>query len=117
MKTVVLDTNFILHCISYKIDFMRELERLLDERFEACIFNKTLHELEGKKEGRLAKALIEKLGIKLIKAPEGMNVDSALLDLPPLTLVGTQDKALKEKLKKRGIEVISIRQKQYLTTV
>ncbi len=117
MRMVVLDTNFLLHCIDFKIDFMRELERVLDERFEIFVMDRTLKELAGKKQEQLARALIEKLGIKLIKAAEGMSVDNALLCLPSDVIIGTQDKALKEKLKKRGLSVIAIRQRQYLTMV
>ena len=118
MKTIVLDTNFVLHCLEFKIDFTREIDRLMQERYMLFIIDKTLKELEGKKHGKLAKDIINKTGIKLIKGPEGLTVDNALLDLPPgETLVGTQDKALKEKLKKRGTGVITIRQRRYLITV
>ncbi len=119
MKTVILDTNFLLHCITYKIDFMQELRSILDERFEVAVIDKTLNELEGKKNGTLAKALIRDLNIKLINASkEAKDVDTVLLTLQiPDIIVATQDKALKEKLKKRGIEVITIRQKKYLMRV
>lgn len=117
MKNIVLDTNFILHCIEFRIDFMQELNRIIDDSFGVYILEKTLQELKGKKQEKLAIALIEKQGIKLIKVPEGVkSVDAALLHLDwPDKVIATQDKALKEKLKKRGIAVITIRQKKYLT--
>ncbi len=118
MKTIVLDTNFLLHCIGFRIDFIREIDRLMQESYKLCVLDKTIDELEGKKHGKLAAGIVEKTGIKLIKSPAGLTVDNALLDLSPQeTLVGTQDKALKERLKKRGTGVITIRQRRYLIMV
>ncbi len=118
MKTIILDTSFILHAIQNKIDILSSLKQLLDFNFTLAIIDKTLEELKGKKLGNLAILYITAHNVTIIKTNKDKNVDNLILDnLSPDTIVATQDMRLKEKLKKRKIGIITIRQKRYLALV
>ena len=115
MKTIILDTNLLIHSLEYHIDIDEELRNVLNEPFEVAIIKTTEKELKGKKNENLARKWLEKLHVKLINPPkDDINVDQAILAVAEQnTLVATQDKELKQKLKKKGIQVITIRQKKY----
>ena len=116
MKRVILDTSFILTAMEYKIDVAEELRKLLYTTFCLVTIDKTFAELENKKQSKLAKTFIEKNKVGTISTSGEGNVDWHILEYAtPDMLVATQDKLLKEKLKKRKISVITIRQHKYLT--
>ena len=118
MERIILDTCFILTALKQKIDIKSELERILNKSFRLYIIDKTLDELKGKKDEKLAKAIIKKIKCTNIKTEQPKsNVDSLIINHTknhPNITVATQDRALKEKLKKRNIRLITIRQKKYL---
>ena len=75
MLNIVLDTNFLVHSIDFKIDFFSEFQRLLDQNYTISIIDKTIGELEKlinegkfseKKAAKIALDLIEKKKIKII---------------------------------------------------
>jgi len=111
MKKIILDTNFILTCLKYRVDILEEIKRIIDFPYQVYIIDKTLDELEGKKLEKLAKTFIKKISI--IKTEKDKSVDRLLLDQKD-SIVATQDKLLKEKLKKAEIPIIILRQKKYL---
>ena len=118
MMRIILDTNSILTSVKYKVDLKHELSRLLDCAFRICVLDRTFDELQGKKDEKIALALLKKWGVGAIKTGGGKNVDQLILDMENEgIMVVTQDKKLKEKLKKREIPVIVIRQKRYLQRV
>tara|TARA_Y100000310_G_scaffold342499_2_gene446018 strand:- start:1605 stop:1970 length:366 start_codon:yes stop_codon:yes gene_type:complete len=117
MEEVILDTSFILTALKFKIDIKAELNRILDEKFSTLYIDKTLNELEGKPLKNLAKNILDTINAEPIKTTEEKNVDSLIIahsKANPGAIVATQDKALKEKLKKRNTRLITIRQKRYL---
>ena len=116
MNTVIIDTNILVYAFEYNIDLEEALKEALDTSFEIAIIAMTKKELTGKKNANGIEAWLEKKRVKLINPPEGcINVDQAILAVVDKeTYVVTQDKRLKEKLKKRYIPVLSIRQKKYL---
>lgn len=116
MIKVVLDTDFLLKSLEYKINIFKELSRILDFQFTVNILDKTLDELKGKKFEKLALTFIKSKNISIIKTKKDKKVDDLLFEIPNIT-VATQDKELKEKLKKGKISVITIRQKRYLQNV
>lgn len=116
MIKVVLDTDFLLKSLEYKIRIFKELSRILDFQFTVSILDKTLDELKGKKFEKLALKFIKSNNIHIIETKKDKKVDDLLLEIPNIT-VATQDKELKEKLKKGKISVITIRQKRYLQNV
>ena len=112
MKKIFLDTSFLLTSLKDRVDIFRELERICNFTYSINIVDKTIEELEGKKLGKLALAIV-KDKITVIKTTEDLNVDQLLLKETD-SIVATQDKKLKEKLKKAKIPVITIRKKKYL---
>src|SRR3989344_4131346 len=101
MKKIILDTNFLMLPSQFKIDIFKEIDRIIDEKYEIFIIDKTKEELEklikgGKekerKAARLALQLIKKFNIKIINA-QGDNVDDIIVQLKDKdTIVATMDK-------------------------
>jgi len=95
-------------------------DRIIDEKYEIFVVDKTLEELEklikgnkekDKKAAKLAKQLIKKNKVKIINT-QGKNVDEIIIKIKDKdTIVATQDKELRKKLKG---DVIVLRQKKYL---
>lgn len=113
---IILDTDFLLTSLKFKIDIESEISRILDEKFTLNIIDKTIDELKGKKLEKLVLSFIEARKINIIKTDKLKNVDNLILDLATKnTAVATQDKDLKRKLKDKKIKTITIRQKKYLT--
>lgn len=111
---VILDTDFLIHAITNRIDIKSELARILDTSFTICILDKTLEELKNKPNEKLVNQIIKAKNYKIIKTKQDMPVDGLLFHQKRPFMVATQDKALKEKLKKAKIPTITIRQKKYL---
>tara|TARA_Y100000310_G_C20635738_1_gene791050 strand:- start:560 stop:910 length:351 start_codon:yes stop_codon:yes gene_type:complete len=114
---IVLDTNFLISCLKFKIDFLGELRA--DELF---IVDKTKAELEKLINGKIAKdkqrakivlALIKKKKIKEIVSKPNETVDDTLSRLTGY-IIATQDKELKKRIK--GKKLI-IRAKKKLITI
>jgi rRNA-processing protein FCF1 len=117
MKNIILDTSFILTALKFKIQINTELNRILDQKFSLYYIDKTLKELQKKPLETLAKKLLNILNAKPIKTNSEKNVDSLIIEYSethPKAIVATQDKGLKEKLKKRKTAIITIRQKSHL---
>ena len=121
MKKVLPDTSFLISCIEFKIDWEKELNRILDERFNIQILDKVMKELDiviekGGKQGRyakLAKEIIKKRKYKMKKTSSG-HTDDILLGLGNGYLIATQDTGLRKRIKKEERPHIVIRQKKYL---
>lgn len=112
MIKIILDTNFIIEIIKNKIDLMKELDRITESGYEILILDKTLDELKKIKtiEAKIALKLTEK--IKKIKTEDTSYVDDILVKIQDKnTLIATQDKELKKRLKYRKI---IIRNKSHL---
>lgn len=124
MRGIILDTNFLMIPTTQKVDIFEELKRVCDFSFELFIVSKTINELDkimidqsgkDKMAARLAKSLIDAKGVKIIDVPEG-HVDDLILRVAKEKgyFVATQDKHLKERLRKDDVPVIFLRQKKYL---
>jgi hypothetical protein len=116
---VVLDTNFILVPFQFGVDIKAELDRILDFKYVLCTTDSVLRELESisqekSKNGRAAKASLE-MAKDLAVIPSNGDADDALLALASKdTIICTNDKILKEKIKRKGAPLIYLRQKKYL---
>ena len=110
MHKVILDTNFLLSCLQFKIDFISEIKRLLNPDYELFIIEGTIKELENKKLGRLAMDIIKNKSIKVINSKNSY-VDKDILDLNGDYIIATNDKNLIKNLK---FPIIRIKQKKYL---
>mgnify|MGYP001605073031 FL=1 len=101
MKSVLLDTNFILSCIKQKIDFFEEL---FLRGYQVIIPNGVIDELKKLKQTSALK-LLEKNNFMKITLT-GKNVDDSIINYAkknPDILVATLDKELNNKLKNRKI--------------
>ena len=119
MKTILIDTNFLVEIIKFKINLFLELDRVCDFNFEVKILDKTISELEkiNSKESKTAINLIKKK-IKIIKTKSDKIVDDILVEIAnENTIVATQDKLLKQRLKQKSIKTLIIRQKKYLVII
>jgi len=126
MHRVVLDTNFLIIALKFRIDIFQELSRVLDVRFDVYILDKTINELEklinkpkvNQFTINLVKSFIKRKNIKILRTSRNGYVDDLILSLKPGNLiVATQDKELKRKLKEKNIPIIIIRQKKYLELI
>ena len=128
MKQVILDTNFLLIPEIFGVDIFSEIDRLLNERYELWIMDKSLDELKkiaettgNGKEKRAARLAITFVAVKKMgvhKAGEEY-VDDAIVRLAEKDkhVVCTQDQELKRKLKAKGVSVITLRKMDYLIKV
>lgn len=121
MKTVILDTNFLLIPHQFKIDIFARLERLLEEHHQFVISSAIMGELKGLahsrgKDGvaaRVALLGVEKYKdkIKLIETEE-RDADKWITEYcmaNPKTIVCTNDIGLRVKLKAMRIRIIVMR--------
>ena len=116
---VVLDTNFMLIPFQFSVDIKAELDRILDFSYRTYTLDGVLKELEvlskeKGQSGRAAKASIEMAKDFPTLTANG-DIDDTLLRLASNdTIICTNDRILKEKIKRKGAPVIYLRQKKYL---
>lgn len=125
MKTVLVDTNFLVECAKRKIDIHAELTRILDTTFSMAVLDRTMEELEeiiarGKKEGqaaKLAKTILMTQHVTIM-ATSGGHTDTLLVEKADVeNIIATQDAGLKKKLKQKKQPVIVIRGAKKLALV
>ena len=126
MKKIILDTNFLLIPIQFRVDIFSEFNRICNFNYTLFIFEQTINELKkiiefqsgkDKRAAQFALKLIKLKNIGVIKA-DGNDVDDLILDnLDKNTIIATQDAILKKKLLQKGVSVIILRQKKYLQLV
>ena len=132
MKKIILDTNFLVSAIRFKIDIFSELQRICDFKYIVYIVEGTINELEklvetGKPKdtisAKISLELIKKKKIKIIKTlsknKRVKNVDLLILNLIKKGdfIVATQDKELKREIRKKGVPIIVLRQRKYLKLI
>jgi rRNA-processing protein FCF1 len=118
---VIIDTNFLLIPGTLGVDIFSQLKEI-DPSVEMFIIDKTIDELNKiKKEQKrfrkaadLALQLVDKYKLQQIKTEKVLNVDKIILEKAQGYAVATQDKELKQQLKKKKIPIIVLRQKKYL---
>lgn len=123
MKKIILDTNFLLIPIQFKVDIFSEIDKICLFKYKLYIIDRTIDELNNiieKQKGKhkfaakIALQLIKKKGISKIKTKEG-RVDDLILELLDKdTILATQDALLRKKAVKKGGKVIVLRAKKYL---
>lgn len=127
-KKVILDTNFLLIPGQFMVDIFTETEKLMQEPFVLCVIDKSLKELNqvvvtGKEKDRFAAKLALVLVIqKNLKTLHSFGSKKSVDDIivkkaDSSTIVATQDKALRERLKEKGAMIIGLRQQKYLEFV
>lgn len=114
---VILDTNFLVDCVRFKIDIGLELSGN-----ELFVLDSVITEIEriakrGSKESALAKVALDYVkgkGLKILKSKEKDTDESLLVYSKQGYAIATHDRILKNKIKKGGGKVIYIRQKRYV---
>lgn len=136
MKLIIIDTNFLIYCAKYKIDLVRELERICDFLFHVTLPIQVISELENlknfvkgkdKEAVELALDIIKINNLRVVDV-DAKNADDAILKLfneakkifknkkIDEVIIATMDRELRKRFKKdKGTKTISIRQKKYLT--
>lgn len=122
-KIIILDTNFLLIPIEFKVDIFSEIDRICHFNYRLCIFEQSINELKNiiekqkginKRAAKFALKLIKLKNLEVIKC-EQKDVDSLILEcIDKNTLVATQDSILKKELIKKGASLIILRNKSYL---
>jgi len=125
-KRIILDTNFLLIPIQFKVDIFSEIDRICSFNYQICVLDKSVSELENimknqkgksKRAAEIALGLIKPKNIKIIPTKDmEKNTDDIIVEIVNKNehIVATSDKELKKRLKQKGISLISLRQKKYL---
>ena len=125
--TIILDTSFLMACAEFMIDYISEFERILTTNYAVSAPDIVIQELDTllnkgtqkqKQAIKLAKTILAKKNVNIIKTTNAKTADQAILTIASKeNIIATIDAQLKQKLKKKGISVIVVRQKKYLTIV
>lgn len=118
---VILDTNFLMIPGLHGVDIFRELDRIIDKKYEIVVPEVVLGELknleeEGNSSERKAASLALDLASEAREIPSEMPADEEILRLARENrgVVGTNDSELRERLREEKIPVIFLRQKSHL---
>ena len=123
IKEVVIDTNFFMVPFQFNVDIITELENLLPS-YKLTTPSFVINELKGLKKNNKGKIRLNanlalklanssKVEIKDISLLENETVDDALLRVSEV--LATNDMELKKRAKAKGITVVDLRQKNYIT--
>ena len=122
MEKILLDTNFLLAVFELKIDIFAEIARVCDFPYTLFILDRTLEEVENLiKSSLLSKRQVAKGALQLIKIKKIQilpthdlrSVDDILVDMDG-SIVATNDVVLKRRLRQKGMQILTIRQKKYV---
>ncbi len=112
---IILDTNFLIYCAKNKLDYVEELNNLLNENYELVVPVKVIKELKKLKQDKwkkvkgkdksasdLALQLLDANKIKKIKT-KGKTVDESIINLAgrnKKNIVCTLDREMRNILKR-----------------
>jgi rRNA-processing protein FCF1 len=112
---IILDTNFLIDCSKFHIDYQEELSQ-----HTLFVLDATLNELENlinqkkAKHARLALDILKSKPVKVVKTKKDKFVDDLLVETKGYA-IATADLELKKRLKGRKLFVI--RQKKYIKEI
>ena len=123
IKEVVIDTNFFMVPFQFNVDIITELEKILPS-YKLTTPSFVINELKGLKKNNKGKIRLNanlalklanssKVEIKDISLLENETVDDALLRVSEV--LATNDMELKKRAKAKGITIVYLRQKNYIT--
>ncbi len=118
---VIMDTNFLMLPLQFRVNVPGEIARLLDVSYELLVPDKVLIELRTlAKKGGLNERRAARIGLELARGMKeiklsGENTDDAILSaVDTETIVCTNDKELKERSLEKGGRVIYLKQRRFL---
>jgi rRNA-processing protein FCF1 len=116
-----MDANFLMVPSQFKVDIFGEINRLLDVKYDFFVPDKVLAELKaltkkgGQKEKKMARIGLELAKNMKVLGVKGADTDEAIISMVDKdTVVCTNDKLLREKIRERGGKVIFLRQRKFL---
>lgn len=110
MKKLLLDTNFLLLPFERRLDVFGALERLLQEPVKFFVLKECLDEARQSRFFSSAESLLKANRVAVVSAGNGKPDDLvARWAAAEKAVVCTNDAALRRRLKKLGIQVISLR--------
>jgi len=120
-QKILLDTNFLMIPFQLKVDIFSEIDRLCNFKYDLYMLDKSLDELatitkrkgRQKDEAKLALVLAKAKGIKIIKSEKKGHTDDIIAEMQDF-IVATRDLPLMSRLRKKGMKVITLRQKSHL---
>ncbi|MFQ5887084.1 MAG: PIN domain-containing protein [Candidatus Hydrothermarchaeales archaeon] len=121
-KRVILDSNFLMLPFQFNVDVSNEIERILGGGHKIYVPKEVLNELNylSIKAEKLSDRKLAKMAIEYAKRFNtieggGKDADGAIIALAEKdTIVCTNDKALKSRLRKFHVPIIYLRQKNKL---
>lgn len=125
MVQVLIDSNFLMAAIQFRIDIIRELEHLLGRRVEPILISPVEDELRSiasgieskrSKEAGQALKLARMMQVETVTMPPNESVDETLtrVALERGWAVATNDRILRRKLGELAVPTIYLRKKAYL---
>jgi len=123
MKKIILDTNFLMIPIQFRVDIFSEISRICDFNYKLYVYKSSVDELneiiktqsqKHRKAAEFALKLIKLKNIEMIDSDEKYADSLILENLDKDTIVATQDVKLKKEVLKKNAPVIFLRQKKYL---
>ncbi|MBU3905128.1 MAG: hypothetical protein KJ906_03195 [Nanoarchaeota archaeon] len=114
---VILDTNFLMAVSQFKIDVFEQLRG-----HDIYVINTVVDELKEQSNGRskdakaaqLSLLLIDNKGLKVLRTNEKKADTSLIIYSKRGYVIATQDRELREMVKKAGGKSIYIRQRKYV---
>jgi len=107
---IILDTNFLVYCAKNKLDYVEEIDSLLNEDYELVAPEQVVEELEklkqnakkgkDKQASNLALQLLDANKVKKIKV-KGKTVDEGIINLSKenkKNIICTLDRGMRKKL-------------------
>ena len=119
-----MDTNMLLLPSRRKIDIFQEIPRIVPEKHEIATLSTVVEELSNL-EGRGRDSMAAKTGLQLLKEKKVRiikstgDVDEKLVEMaaPGETIIATNDRELKKKVKAKGAGLIYMRGKNRLERI
>ncbi len=113
---MLLDTNFLLVPYQFKLDIFTKIEEMLEAPHSFVVPTGVVGELEKLSKGKGKEGAAARFGLKLLRLREhesvesSGNVDNWIVDYAKGkgVVVATNDRALRVKLKKNRVKVISL---------
>jgi len=122
MKKIILDTNFLTLPYQFKVDIFEEIDRIMEEKYELVTLSSVIEELKRISESgsndavaaKIALELLQRKNVKIINTNEKKVDNAIVLIADKNTIVATNDKILKKKLKDKNIKVLYLRSKKHI---
>lgn len=118
---ILLDTNFLLTMVRYKIHGIEEIKQKIPAEF--YVLTRVLYEIKGlgktdkkvKKEAAIVEQVLKNNGVKEVQSYME-DVDSELVKLSNEYVIATNDKPLRKRVKEAGGKTLFIRSLTYIDT-